>query len=144
MTCNMPILLVEDDPVDAMAIKRAIQGSRLDGPFAHVACVREALEHLRSSENDKPGLILLDLGMPDTDGLEFLKILKDDPFLTDIPVVALTGSDAPRDILKSFDLGIAGYMVKSTQYKNLLETIRTIEDYWTLSQSPVQRPGYGI
>jgi CheY-like chemotaxis protein len=140
MNCSMPILLVEDDPVDAMAIKRAIQSSIFKGSLAHVACVREALEHLRSSQNDKPGLILLDLGMPDADGLEFLKVVKDDPSLTDIPVVALTGSDAPRDILKSFDLGIAGYMVKSTQYKDLLETIRTIEDYWTLSQSPIQHP----
>lgn len=143
MICNMPILLVEDDPVDAMAIKRAIQGSKLKGSLAHVACAKEALEHLRSSQNDKPGLILLDLGMPDTNGLEFLRVLKEDPSLADIPVVALTGSDAPRDILKSFDLGIAGYMVKSSQYKNLVETVRTIEDYWTLSQSPIQRPGYG-
>ncbi len=144
MICSMPILLVEDDPVDAMAIKRAIQDSKLKGSLAHVACAREALDHLRSSQNDKPGLILLDLGMPDTDGLEFLKLLKHDPSLTDIPVVALTGSDAPRDIVKSFDLGIAGYMVKSTQYKDLLETIRAIQDYWSLSQSPVQRPGYDI
>ncbi len=141
MICSMPILLVEDNSADAMAIKRAIQNSNFKGSLAHVACAQEALEHLRSSQNDKPGLILLDLGMPDTDGLELLTVVKKDPSLTDIPVVALTGSDAPRDILKSFDLGIAGYMVKSTQYKDLLETIQTIEDYWTLSQSPVQYSG---
>ncbi|MGE5296883.1 MAG: response regulator [Solirubrobacterales bacterium] len=139
MICNMPILLVEDDPVDALAIKRAVQDLHLKASLTHVVCARDAIAHLRSAQNDKPGLILLDLHMPDTDGLEFLQVLKNDPALTDIPVVALTGSDAPRDVLKSFDLGIAGYMVKSTQYKDLLETIRTIQDYWSLSQSPVHR-----
>jgi CheY-like chemotaxis protein len=131
-----PILLVEDDPIDALAIKRALADSNIAEAMIHVPCVREALSFLRSAGTARPALILLDLNLPETDGLEFLGILKNDPSFSDIPVVVLTGSDEPRDIVRSFDLGIAGYMVKSPHYEGLRDTIRTIQDYWNLSRSP--------
>lgn len=142
MPCAKPILLVEDDPVDAQAVKRALEDSNEAGTVAHVPSVREALAVLRSPQIDKPALILLDLNMPGTDGLEFIEIVKGDPYLRDIPIVVLTASNEPCDILRSFDLGIAGYMVKSSRYEGLLETIRTIQNYWNLSQSPLHHAGY--
>jgi CheY-like chemotaxis protein len=134
---------VEDDPIDAQAIKRALQDSSIADTVVHVPCAREALACLRSPGTDRPVLILLDLHMPGTDGLEFLHVVKNDPWLRDIPIVVLTASDEPRDIVQSFDLGIAGYMVKSAQYEGLRETIRTILDYWSLSQLPLHHTGYG-
>lgn len=143
MPCVKPILLVEDDPVDAMAIKRALQEAHATTPLTHVPNAREALARLHSSEGDKPALILLDLNMPGTDGLEFLEAVKSDPDLTDIPVVVLTSSQESRDILKSFDLGIAGYMLKTAHYEGFRQTIKTLQDYWSLSQSPTHRPACG-
>jgi CheY-like chemotaxis protein len=135
--------LVEDDPVDAMAIRRALQDANAAGPVTHVPSVSQALARLRSSEDEKPALILLDLNMPGTDGLEFLETVKSDPDLAEIPVVVLTSSQESRDILRSFDLGIAGYMVKTAHYEGFLQTIRTIQDYWRLSQSPTHRSACG-
>jgi DNA-binding NarL/FixJ family response regulator len=69
-------------------------------------------------------------------GIEFLKIAKADEDLKKIPVVVLTTSDEQRDIVESFELSVAGYMVKSADYSNFVETIRVINLYWTLSEMP--------
>jgi CheY-like chemotaxis protein len=102
----------------------------------HFPCAQEALAHLRSPATSRPALILLDLSLPGTSGLEFIQVVKDDPCLRNIPIVVLTGSNQPCDIHESFDLGIAGYMVKSARYDGLVETIRAIQNYWSLSQFP--------
>lgn len=134
-----PILLVEDDPADARALQRALLDSNIGAAVIHAPSADDALEHLRSPGSDKPTMILLDLHMPGTDGLEFLRHIKDDSSLKDIPVVVLTSSEDPQDILDSFELGIAGYMVKSSRYEDLIETVRTIQSYWSLSQLPAHR-----
>ena len=135
MPCTRSLLLVEDDAVDAIEIKRALHDAGIVDTVTHFTRAREALAHLRSSQN-RSGLILLDLTMPDTDGLEFLEVVKNDPGLRGIPVVALTASEDPRHILGTFDRGIAGYMVKSSDYGNLVETLRAIQNYWSLSELP--------
>lgn len=137
-----PILLVEDDPTDALAIKRALRESHVVEALIHVPSADKALAHLQAPGNDRPALILLDLHMPGTDGIEFIEAIKNDPSLRDIPVVVLTASEEPRDVFDSFDLGIAGYMVKSPSYDGLVETIRTILSYWSLNYLPAHHAGY--
>jgi CheY-like chemotaxis protein len=96
----------------------------------------EAINYLRTESNTKPSVILLDLNMPKMDGTEFLTIVKADEALKKIPVVVLTTSDSEQDITKSFDLGAAGYMVKTVDYEKFMDTISTINLYWTLSELP--------
>jgi DNA-binding NarL/FixJ family response regulator len=74
--------------------------------------------------------------MPKMDGAEFLKIVKADKALKKIPVVILTTSNSDRDVIESFELGAAGYMVKSVDYEKFVETIKAIDMYWTLSRLP--------
>ena len=74
--------------------------------------------------------------MPKMNGMEFLKIIKADDGLKKIPVIVLTTSNSEQDISKSFELGAAGYMVKSVDYKRFMEIINTIDSYWTLSKLP--------
>lgn len=136
MHCAKPILLVEDDPVDAQAIRRALGDSNASDAVIHVSSAEEALDSLRCPTHDRPVLILLDLNIPGTDGLAFLGIIKGDPHLSDIPIVALTNSRDTRDIARSFELGAAGYMVKATDYTGLAEIIRTIQNYWDLNRLP--------
>jgi CheY-like chemotaxis protein len=131
-----PILLVEDDTVDAMTVKRALRDLKVSNPVAHVTNGQEALDYLRDVTKPKPCLILLDINMPKMNGIELLKTVKVDSNLQKIPVVMLTTSTNDRDIIQSFHLSAAGYMIKPVDYKQFVETIRTIDTYWRLSRIP--------
>ena len=85
-------------------------------------------------KNERP--ILLDLNMPRMNGIEFLRIVKADPALRRIPVVVLTTSREEEDKLNSFDLSVAGYMLKPVDYQKFVEVVKTIDLYWTLSELP--------
>jgi CheY-like chemotaxis protein len=134
-----PILLVEDDSIDAMTVKRALKDLKVTNPLIHVVNGEEALEHLRNESNTKPCVILLDLNMPKINGIEFLRIAKEEKELKKIPVVALTTSNEAMDIDSSFEFGVAGYIVKPTDYKKFVDAIRAIDLYWTLSELPKER-----
>ena len=136
MRNGKPILLVEDDTIDAMTVRRAFKELNVSNPLAHALNGEEALLHLRHDANENPCVILLDLNMPKMNGVEFLQIAKDDPTLKKIPVVVLTTSNEERDIIESFKLGVAGYIVKPVDYQKFVEAIRTIDLYWTLSELP--------
>jgi CheY-like chemotaxis protein len=130
------MLLVEDDDVDAMTITRAVEDLKVTGALTRVTNGEEALEYLRSPGNEKPCLIFLDMNMPRMNGAEFLKIVKSDEMLKKIPVVVLTTSNEKRDIADSFDSGVAGYIVKPVEYEQFVQTLKTIDLYWTLSELP--------
>ncbi|NIT57186.1 MAG: response regulator, partial [Aliifodinibius sp.] len=88
------------------------------------------------AKNGKPCIILLDLNLPKMNGIEFLKIAKRDESLKRIPVVVLTTSKDEQDIVDSFNLSVAGYMIKPVDYLQFVETARTLDVYWTLSELP--------
>jgi CheY-like chemotaxis protein len=138
MQDSEPILLVEDDTVDAMTVKRALRDLKVANPVAHVTDGEEALGHLKDPSKARPCLILLDINMPRMNGIEFLKAVKADTVLQHIPVVMLTTSTNDRDIIQSFHLSAAGYMIKPVDYKQFVETIRTIDAYWRLSRMPTR------
>ena len=133
---NKPILLAEDDMVDAMTVKRCFEEIHITNPLIIVENGEEALEYLRDKNNTKPAIILLDLNMPKMNGIEFLKIAKKDDELKRIPVVVFTTSKEEQDRIESFNLGVSGYMIKPVDYVQFLEIIRTIHLYWTLSELP--------
>lgn len=133
---NKPILLVEDDLVDVMTIRRAMKEIHLMNPVVHVENGEDALAFLRDPGNSKPCIILLDLNMPVMNGLEFLAAAKSDPELRRFPIIVLTTSEEQQDKVNSFDLGVAGYMAKPVDYRQFVEVIRSIDLYWTLSELP--------
>jgi CheY-like chemotaxis protein len=136
MRNSKPILLVEDDSVDAMTVKRALKDLNVANLLVHTLNGEEALNHLRAKGNGKPCVILLDLNMPKMNGVELLKIVKADGVLKSIPVVVLTTSQEEQDVVESFKLSAAGYIVKPVDYKKFVEAMRTIDIYWTLSELP--------
>jgi CheY-like chemotaxis protein len=129
-----PILLVEDDQVDAMTVKRALKDLNVTNRLDISNHGEEALNFLRNDRNQKPGIILLDLNMPRMNGIEFLKIVKRDESFKRIPVVVLTTSKEEQDRIESFELGVAGYMIKPVDYLQFVEVMRAIDMYWTLSE----------
>ena len=136
MRSARPLLLVEDSPEDALTIQRALGDLGAVASTVHAPTVEHALAYLRGGTNEKPALILLDLSRPDTAGIEFLKTAKSDPALSRIPVVVLSTSQEPQDVLESFDLSVAGYIVKPAEYAALVEAVKIIQDYWSLSYLP--------
>jgi CheY-like chemotaxis protein len=133
------VLLVEDDSIDAMTVRRAFRDLKLNNPLAHATNGEEALEYLQNQENPKPCVILLDLNMPRMNGVEFMRAVKADPVLKKIPIVVLTTSRDDRDIIESYKLSAAGYIVKPVDYKKFVEAVKTIDVYWTISELPQEQ-----
>jgi CheY-like chemotaxis protein len=133
---NKPILLVEDDQVDTMTVKRALKEIHVTNPLVHVENGEEAVNYLRDSQHEKPCIMLLDLNMPIMNGIEFLQVVKHDDQLRRIPVVVLTTSEEQQDKVSSFNLGVAGYMAKPVDYRQFVEVMRSIDAYWTISEMP--------
>jgi CheY-like chemotaxis protein len=136
MDDRRPILLVEDDDVDAKTTRRALKDLRVANPLERVVHGEEALAWLRNPDNPRPGLILLDLNMPVMNGIEFLQVAKRDERLRSLPVVVLTTSSQEEDKLSTFALSVAGYILKPVDYGKFVEAVRTINLYWTLSEAP--------
>jgi CheY-like chemotaxis protein len=136
MKDNRPVLLVEDDVVDRLVVKRAFKDLDLGNPIEVAINGEAALAYLRNPEHPRPCFILLDLNMPRLSGLEFLKAVKADEELKAIPVVVLTTSRDEQDRQESFRLGVAGYLVKPVEYERFIEMVRTLTNYWALSEVP--------
>jgi len=139
MRNSKPVLLVEDDSIDAMTVQRAFRDLNVANPLKRATNGEEALAYLQNDANDKPCVILLDLNMPKMNGAEFLRIAKANPVLRKIPVVVLTTSSEERDVVESFRLSVAGYIIKPVDYRNFVEAVRTIDVYWTLSELPEEQ-----
>jgi CheY-like chemotaxis protein len=133
---NKPIMLVEDDEVDSLTVKRALKELHVTNPLVHLENGEVALEYLRNGQNERPCIILLDLNMPVMNGIEFLQVAKQDADLRRIPVVVLTTSEEQQDKVSSFDLSVAGYMAKPVDYRQFVEVLRSINTYWTISEMP--------
>lgn len=131
------ILVAEDDPDDRLLIKEAIGENRMGDILSFVEDGQELIDYLKQrgiyKDNKSPVmplLILLDLNMPRLDGREALKIIKADPELRRIPVIAFTTSTAEQDILESYNLGVSGYINKPVTFEGLLEVMRKLNLYW--------------
>ncbi|MCV2368911.1 response regulator [Roseateles oligotrophus] len=138
MQAQQHILLVEDDDVDVMTVRRALKDVGAAHPLDQVSDGEDALAFLRDPSKSKPGLILLDLNMPRMNGVEFLAEVKQDPLLKRIPVVILTTSQEESDRLASFNLNVSGYMLKPVDYPQFVRTMQVIRDYWSTSEGAPQ------
>lgn len=136
MRTRKPILLVEDDQVDVMTVKRALKELHVTNRLDFAENGEDAVAFLRDPDREEPGIILLDLNMPRMNGIEFLEVVKQDDQLKGIPVVVLTTSTEEQDRVESFSLGVAGYMIKPVDYRQFVEVVKTIDLYWTLSELP--------
>lgn len=136
------ILLVEDDEVDVMNVKRAFKKNNITNPLYIAGNGLEALEMLRSKPDRPPivgsqrRLVLLDLNMPRMNGLEFLSELRTDPELMSIPVIVLTTSDEDRDKVEAYNFNVAGYILKPVTFPKFAEVLITLNKYWALCEMP--------
>lgn len=134
------LLLVEDDDVDVMGVKRAFKTLKIANPLFIAHDGIEALEYLRGENGREkvtsPYIILLDLNMPRMNGIEFLNEIRNDPDLRQSIVFVLTTSARDEDKVKAYDHNIAGYMLKSDPTKSFQEAMQLLDYYWTIVELP--------
>jgi hypothetical protein len=136
------ILLVEDDEVDVMNVKRAFKRNRITNPLYVAGNGLEALKMLQGDEATPPEIpdtrriILLDINMPKMNGIEFLQELRKDVRLAMTPVVVLTTSDEDQDRIEAYKLNVAGYILKPVTFSNFAEVMAALNKYWTLCEMP--------
>jgi two-component system, response regulator len=134
---SVTILMAEDDPDDRLLTQEAIREAKLNNEIIFVEDGEELMDYLKQqgeftdrAQYPKPRLILLDLNMPRKDGREALAEIKSDPKLRCIPIVVLTTSKAEEDIIKTYDLGVSGYITKPVIFDDLIEVMKAIGKYW--------------
>ena len=131
---NQPILLVEDSPEDFETTQRAFRRSGLKNPIFRCSDGDDALDFLfrRGSytEAPRPGVVLLDLNLPGTDGREVLAEMKADPELRQIPVIVLTTSSDERDVSACYSAGASSYIQKPVDLEGFMQAIERLNDYW--------------
>ncbi len=128
------ILLVEDNPVDVLVTKRALQDGKVWNNLSVVEDGEEAMDFLRQRGNYSngpcPDLILLDLNLPKKSGREVLAEIKQDPALLHIPVVVLTSSEAEKDILLTYNLHANCFITKPVDLEQFTDVVKSIEGFW--------------
>lgn len=128
---TVTVLFIEDDMIETMKLHRALDKFDTRHKIIEAKNGEEALEVLKDT---LPDIILLDLNMPRMSGIEFLSILKADDRLKYLPTIILTTSENRVDLLKCFEIGIAGYIIKPLRYEEYEDRIRKVFDYWEISE----------
>ena len=132
------ILLAEDSEQDVELTLTALDEYHLANKVDVVCDGAEALDYLyrrggfSGLKGDLPVVVLLDLKMPKIDGLEVLRLMKEDPDLKQIPVVMLTSSREEQDLLKSYELGANAYVVKPVDFQQFIQSVKQLGCFWVL------------
>lgn len=133
MENTLKILLVEDNLIEIMKMKRTISLLELNHTVHEAKNGEEALKFLEDKSNI-PDLILLDLNMPKISGIEFLKIIKANKDLLHIPIVILTTSNNQKDLIECYKTGMSGYVLKPLKYEDYVKKIEKVLAYWSVNE----------
>ncbi len=137
------ILYAEDSQDDIELTLAAFKESNFINPIDIVYNGEEALDYLfyknkyKNRERAVPAVVLLDIKMPKVDGIEVLKKIRSEEEYKNLPVVMLTSSQMENDIVKSYELGVNGFVVKPIDFTDFITAIKTIGYFWAiLNTSP--------
>lgn len=136
MTNPVTILLVEDNPDDAALTSLALREG-VPATIEVAADGQEALDYLLNDANDLPRLVLLDLRLPRTDGLEVLRRIREHERTRLTPVVILTSSSAPEDVAAGYGYGANSYVRKPVDFEQFASLVRQLGRYWLVVNEPL-------
>lgn len=128
------ILLVEDDEVDVMNVKRAFSKNNIKNKLFVAGNGVVALDMLRNSIVPLPRIIILDINMPKMNGIEFLKIIREDENLKNISVFVMTTSNEDSDKINAYNLNVAGYILKPLSFEKFITSVATLNNFWSLCE----------
>jgi len=132
----LSIMLVEDDEVDIMNVKRAFKKNNITNPIMVARNGLEALDMLTKPGIALPKVIILDINMPRMNGIELLKEIRKDENLKMISVFVMTTSNQDSDKIKAYDLNVAGYILKPLSFEKFVTSVATLNSYWSLCERP--------
>jgi len=124
-----------------MNVQRAFKKNNIQNPLYLAKNGLEGLAMLRGTDGQemirpRPQIILLDLNMPQMNGLEFLKELRSDPELKSISVFVMTTSKDDKDRFEAYNLNVAGYIIKPVSFEKFVEAVSILDSYWKLCEQP--------
>ncbi len=126
---EIQLLIVDDDEVSIMAVKRALKKMKLANPTQIAHDGVEALDILRAAADANgtlpPFIVLLDINMPRMNGHEFLEQVRSDPTLHQVVIFVLTTSNLPEDVRRATDQDVAGYVIKENPYESLAKNLES-------------------
>ena len=136
----MSILLVEDDMVDVMNVKRAFKNNNIENPLFVANNGLDALNMLKGKGVPKliptPKIVLLDINMPKMNGIELLKAMRADDELKSISVFIMTTSNEDSDKFEAYSLNVAGYILKPINFEKFVTAVSTLNNFWKLIELP--------
>jgi CheY-like chemotaxis protein len=134
------ILLAEDNPADVYLIRHALAENNVSCSLELARDGKEALSLLltEGGSSTVPDLILLDLNLPQHDGMEILQRVRQNHRMAAVPVIVLTSSDSPSDRLSATQLGITRYIKKPSMLDDFLAIGAVIRE--VLAAPPVSIP----
>jgi two-component system, response regulator len=148
MSDDPRILLVEDNPDDALLTRRALSQNNLCNDVVHARDGVEALDYLFGTGahegrdvEDLPVVMLLDLKLPKLDGLDVLRRVRADERTRTLPVVILTSSREEQDLVAGYRLGANSYVVKPVEFTSFVDAVRELGLYWVVLNTAPGSPG---
>lgn len=135
------ILLIDDDEIDCMNVKRAFQKSNIQNPLHIAHNGVDALDMLRGTNGIEriapiPRIILLDINMPKMNGIEFLREMRSDKDLHSISVFVMTTSNSDKDRIDAYEYNVAGYIVKPISFDKFVAAVSILNNFWQLCEQP--------
>ena len=142
MTNPVTIIMIEDDEGHARLIERNIRRSGVNNEIVPFTDGTSAIDYLfgtdgtASARKGQALLVLLDLNLPDTSGIDILKRIKENRFLKSTPVVVLTTTDDSHEIKRCYELGCNVYITKPVNYETFAQAIRQLGLFLAVIQVP--------
>ena len=137
-----PILIVEDNPNDLELTLNALGKQRLANEVVVARDGAEAAEYLfrrgqyQERQAGNPVVVLLDLKLPKIDGLELLKMVRENGETGRTPIVLLTSSREERDVVEGYRLGVNAYVVKPVEFREFVQAIQNLGEFWAMLNEP--------
>ena len=142
MTNPVTIIMVEDDEGHARLIERNIRRSGVNNEIVPFTDGTSAMKYLfgqdgtGSVHKGQALLVLLDLNLPDTSGIDILRRIKENVFLKSTPVVVLTTTDDTHEIKRCYELGCNVYITKPVNYESFANAIRQLGLFFSVIKVP--------
>jgi two-component system, chemotaxis family, response regulator Rcp1 len=128
------ILLVEDNKGDVGLIEEVFEEAKIKNKLHVAEDGEEAMQYLHGegkfTGSPRPDIIILDLNLPNKDGREVLKEVKEDESFNNIPVIVLTTSNAEKDILGAYGLHANAYITKPLDFDQFIKVVESIGNFW--------------